>query len=140
MIDDYGQALVPDLMRYAGIDLLSVVRGDGPPPAVVLSHIAGLPVGSMFVSMRLAEKRGGDWREYVGKDDTWWALADVYDAVNTNTRATGQWKKGKAPKIDPYPRPGDKAKKKPKTLADLHAALAGPAAAVKGDGIWKPVI
>jgi hypothetical protein len=32
-------------------------------------------------------------------------LADVYDAVNQNTRATGTWAKGKAPTLPPWPRP-----------------------------------
>ncbi|MFJ3974891.1 hypothetical protein [Streptomyces sp. NPDC090021] len=53
--------------------------------------------------------------------------ADLYDAVNQNTRATGQWGKGKAPKIPAYPRPKatkaekkkDKAKK-PRTVAEIY--------------------
>lgn len=32
-------------------------------------------------------------------------LADIYDAINQNTRGTGNWRKGKVPKIPPYPRP-----------------------------------
>jgi len=31
--------------------------------------------------------------------------AALYDAVNLNTRATGQWAKGKAPTFDTWPRP-----------------------------------
>ncbi|MFF4510590.1 hypothetical protein [Streptomyces mirabilis] len=31
--------------------------------------------------------------------------ADIFDAINQNTRATGQWGKGNAPKIPPWPRP-----------------------------------
>ncbi|MFE0771966.1 hypothetical protein [Streptomyces sp. NPDC058861] len=53
--------------------------------------------------------------------------ADLYDAMNQNTRATGQWGKGKAPKIPAYPRPKatkaekkkDKAKK-PRTVAEIY--------------------
>ncbi|MFI0985021.1 hypothetical protein [Streptomyces exfoliatus] len=52
--------------------------------------------------------------------------ADLFDAINQNTRATGQWGKGKAPKLPEYPRP--KAKKtekpgkspKPRTVAEIY--------------------
>lgn len=52
--------------------------------------------------------------------------ADLFDAINQNTRATGQWGKGKAPKIPAYPRPQPKkAEKKadspkPRSVAELH--------------------
>lgn len=72
--------------------------------------IARLPIGSAFVSMQLAERNGGEWRDYLGKTHEWFTMADVYDAIMLNTRATGQFKKNKAPKFDPYPRPGRKAK------------------------------
>lgn len=51
--------------------------------------------------------------------------ADLFDAINQNTRASGQWGKRGAPKIDPWPRPkgkkADKKKKKPVTVADLYS-------------------
>ncbi|MGM9381116.1 hypothetical protein [Streptomyces antibioticus] len=31
--------------------------------------------------------------------------ADIFDAINQNTRATGNWGKGKAPKLPAWPRP-----------------------------------
>lgn len=51
--------------------------------------------------------------------------ADLFDALNQNTRATGQWGKGKAPKIPHYPRPqAKKAEKKkaqkPRSVADIY--------------------
>ncbi|MGW3336211.1 hypothetical protein ACWDCL_01855 [Streptomyces sp. NPDC001009] len=52
--------------------------------------------------------------------------ADLFDALNQNTRATGQWAKGKAPKIPAYPRPQakkaekKKAAKKPRTVAEIY--------------------
>ncbi len=52
--------------------------------------------------------------------------ADLFDALNQNTRATGQWGKGKAPKIPAYPRPTAKAAKKkekakkPRTVAEIY--------------------
>lgn len=53
--------------------------------------------------------------------------ADIFDALNQNTRATGQWGKGKAPKFKPWPRPAATKKKqagekKPKriSVADIY--------------------
>lgn len=51
-------------------------------------------------------------------------LAAIFDAVNLNTRATGQWGKGKAPKFDPYPRPKRVlVQRSPLSLADLAKRL-----------------
>lgn len=52
-------------------------------------------------------------------------LADLYDAVNLNTKATGQWKKGKPPEFPAWPRPKskpteDKSQKRT-TVSDLYA-------------------
>ena len=51
-------------------------------------------------------------------------LADVYDALNANTRATGNWAKGKAPTIPAWPRPDAKAStpqaKKPVSVAQVY--------------------
>lgn len=49
-------------------------------------------------------------------------LADIYDALNLNTKATGNFKK--APDFPPWPRPtrdNDTAEKKPVTVADIYA-------------------
>lgn len=50
--------------------------------------------------------------------------ADLYDAINQNTRASGNWGKKGAPKIAPWPRPthkkkSDPASDKPTTVADI---------------------
>lgn len=50
-----------------------------------------------------------------GRDQFGWGVdrhlsADLFDALNQNTRATGNWGKGRAPKMPAWPRP--KAKKK----------------------------
>lgn len=54
-------------------------------------------------------------------------LAALYDAINLNTRATGNWEKGKAPKFDPWPRPKPKGsapeERKKVTVADLYRRL-----------------
>lgn len=54
--------------------------------------------------------------------------ADIYDAINLNTRATGQWAKGKAPKIPEWPRPrADRKSSEPKrvTVKDLWKRMSG---------------
>lgn len=103
---------------------MEFVAGRGPAPRFVFSVVAGLPLGSSFVSMVLADKRGGDWREYLGKTHEWYALADLIDTLNLNTAATGNWKR-KPPSFDPYKRPGADvpAGQNRKTKA---SSLAGP--------------
>lgn len=69
-----------------------------------------------------------------GRDHFEWGVdrhmaADMYDAINVGTRATGNWAKGKVPEFPPYPRP--KAKKQKKngsadkrvSVADLYKRL-----------------
>lgn len=48
-------------------------------------------------------------------------LAATYDAVNLNTRASGQWK-GKAPTLPAWPRPTTAPEQatRPVTVADLY--------------------
>lgn len=53
--------------------------------------------------------RGG--REHFGWTQDRHLLADLFDALNANTRATGNWGSKKPPNLSPYPRP--KVKKKP---------------------------
>lgn len=100
-----------------------MVRGNGPHPSVVLAYIDRLPLGSKYMSERLAKEMGGNWRDFLDKGVDWWLTADLYDALNQNTRASGNFKK--PPKIEPYPRPG-KGKKKPKSLKDVVKLLGGP--------------
>lgn len=62
-------------------------------------------------------------RDHFGWGQDRYLAANFYDALNTNTRATGQWKKGSAPDFPEYPRPVSKApasaSKKRKSVADL---------------------
>lgn len=44
-------------------------------------------------------------RDYRGWGHDRYLLAGLYDALNTNTVVTGNWGKGKAPKMQPWPRP-----------------------------------
>jgi hypothetical protein len=87
------------------------------PASFVLAKIQRLPEGSMTLAMF----KGGEqqWREHFGWSREQYILADLFDVIQVNTEATGQWKK-KPPELPRYPRPKDK--KKPVTVASLHAA------------------
>lgn len=56
-------------------------------------------------------------------------MADLFDALNANTRASGQWAKGKAPKLPEYPRPKattPQPEQRPAvTVAQLYAQFQG---------------
>lgn len=96
------------------------------PPWQLLAYIQRLPEGSMYMSkLRDAEF----WRAFLGASAESYALAAIVDAVNANTRATGNWRKS-PPKIDPYPTPDAVAKAarkreeaKPKSVAALFGAV-----------------
>ena len=90
-------------MFYYHVDLRAELARDQD-PVYLLSLIKRLPAESMTYSLMRDEEK---WRDFLGKGPEWYLLADVFDAINQNTRATGQWKK-KAPKFEPYPRPGVK--------------------------------
>jgi hypothetical protein len=105
------------------VDLADVIAGRGPSPSLVLSLLQRLPDTSLTVALA----SGG--REFFGWGQDRHLAADLFDALNTNTRATGQWGKGKAPKIPEYPRPKPKAKKKagkrPASVAEIYKRFAG---------------
>lgn len=52
--------------------------------------------------MTKALMRGG--RQFFGWGQAEYAMANVYDAINLNTQATGHWR-NKPPKFEPYPAP-----------------------------------
>lgn len=55
-------------------------------------------------------------------------LADLIDSLNNNTIATGNWKKGHAPKFQPYHRPEentDSAGKKRRSVKDIYRHFSG---------------
>ncbi|QDP44220.1 tail assembly chaperone [Streptomyces phage Celia] len=120
LIDDYGDGLYPDLLFHYGVDLTEVIAGRGPSPSLVALLVQRLPDTSLTIALAA----GG--REHFGWGVDRHMSADLYDALNQNTRATGNWGKGKAPKIPEYPRPKSraaKAKKKFKTVAELYKAF-----------------
>lgn len=99
------------------MDLLAVVRGDGPAPAAVLALIYALPDTALTPALAA----GG--RDLYGWGTDRHLAADLYDALNANTRATGNWKT-KPPKIPAWPRPkAEKTKGGKVTVASLHARL-----------------
>ena len=69
--------------------------------------------------MTVALASGG--REHFGWGADRHLAANIFDAINNNTRATGMWGKSGPPKIPFHPRPGQEAeeKKRPSTVAEL---------------------
>ncbi|MGW5130884.1 hypothetical protein [Streptomyces sp. NPDC004135] len=99
-----------------------MIAGRGPSPALVNLLVQRLPDTSLTVALA----SGG--REHFGWGVDRHMKADIFDALNQNTRATGQWGKGKAPKFQPWPRPkAAKKKDRPKgkparriSVADIY--------------------
>lgn len=90
-------------------------------PTLLLSLLARLPDGSLTTALA----SGG--RHLFGWTVDRFIAADLYDAINLGTTATGQWK-NKPPKIPPYPRPSaPKVKKDPKSLTihDFYGQFLG---------------
>lgn len=73
-------------------------------------------------SLTAALASGG--REHFGWGADRHIAADLFDAINQNTRACGNWGK-KPPKIDPRPRPGKKGGKPKVTLTDVFKRFTG---------------
>ena len=117
-----GEGLYPDLLFYYGFDLreylIDVEHGRAIAPRFVISLIQRLPDTSLTVALA----SGG--REHFGWGGNRHMLADLFDAINQNTRATGNWGK-KPPKIEPRERPGRGKKKKKPSVADLFSRLSG---------------
>lgn len=97
---------------------MDVIDGRGPSPVLVLMLVRALPDDSLTAALM----RGG--HQYLGWGQTRHMIADLYDAVNLNTRATGNWGKNKAPKFDPFPRPSSKPKPKV-TVRDIYRQFGG---------------
>jgi hypothetical protein len=97
---------------------VEVIEGRGPSPFFVAQLVQRLP----DTSMTHALANGG--RDHFGWGIDRYLLADLFDALNQNTRATGNWGKGKAPKFPQWPRPKSRKVRdedKPKTVAELYA-------------------
>ena len=99
--------------------MLETIAGRGLSPVLILLYLRGLP----DTSLTHALIAGG--REFHGWGQDRHLRADTYDALNWQTKVVGQWGKGGPPKVSDYPRPThiQEAKKKPKTVKELWAAL-----------------
>ena len=128
--------MVADLRFYYGIDLVDVVRGNGPPPKLVLALAGRLP----DTSKTLALQAGGD--DFFGWGQDRYLMAQIFNAIQQNTRATGSWKGGKAPKLPMWPIPGEdkKARSEPKDTRiitpDKSKKKGRVAAMFEGLGAW----
>lgn len=94
---------------------MDVIEGRGPSPSLALSLVRGLPDTSATRALV-----SGGWDHFEWGVDRHMA-ADLYDALNQNTRATGNFK-GKPPKFPTYPRPTSvpKGEKQPVSVADIY--------------------
>lgn len=82
LIDDHGEALIPDLKQYYGIDLCQLFDETEPlSPRWALIHANNLALGSATV----AEQRGGP--QFRGWDEDRYMMAALINAVKTNTHA-----------------------------------------------------
>ncbi|QQO39632.1 tail assembly chaperone [Streptomyces phage Hippo] len=99
-----------------------MIAGRGPSPSLVILLVQRLPDTSLTAALA----SGG--REQFGWGVDRHMTADLFDALNQNTRATGNWGKKGAPKLPEYPRPKvkksktDRPKKKVR-VADLFNQL-----------------
>ena len=107
LIDQYGELIVPDLLREYGVDARDVfVEGTGVTPRFLLSLIIRLPSGSDTK----AAIRGG--AQFEGWDQDRYLTVGVINAVRelTNVLISVNTSKGKKPKhLDPFPVPKDKS-------------------------------
>lgn len=104
--------MLPDLRFYFNIDLLDTIAGRGIPPSLVLLYVQRLPDDSLTHALM----QGG--REYLGWGQDRYLLADLYDQVALNTLISGNWKKGKQPELETYPRPGSTQEKDEVSTSD----------------------
>lgn len=96
---------------------MDVIEGRGPAPSLAVALAKRLPDTSLTVALA----SGG--REHFGWGVDRHIAADNFDALNQNTRASGNWGKKGAPKIPFWPRPKAKTpeqEKKPVTVADIY--------------------
>ena len=94
-------------------------------PLFVLSLVERLPEGSKTLAL-MEDKQY--WRTYLDINPDYYVLAGIFNAVNDNTRARGNFKK--KPKFEPWPVPQlliKKAKKReedrPKSVKDLYERI-----------------
>lgn len=99
--------MLADLWFYYRVRLADTIAGHGPSPYEIRLLVQRLPTESLTSALM----RGS--RDYFELSREWRVLADIYDAIQLNTIASGNWKKGKQPAFKPYPRPDTEAEKAP---------------------------
>ncbi len=106
-------------MFYYKVDLRDIINGKMH-PLLAVSLIERLPQSSAFGALTQDKD---NWREYLDLAPEYYALAGIYDAVNANTRATGNFKT--PPKFKPWPLPHEVINQKKATgsVAGLFARL-----------------
>lgn len=98
------------------MNLVDVIEGRGPSPSLVSLLLQRLPDTSLTTALVAGGRENFGW----GVDRH--IATDTYDALNQNTRATGNWKK--PPTIPLWPRPTHKAKRaKAKTVKALYGLM-----------------
>lgn len=116
-MDEYGEAIYPDLLFHYQVDLIDTVRGTGRSPAELILLIKRLPDTSAYRALQ----RGG-W-EHFGWGQERHMLADIYDALAYQTEVTGNWVDPKKVSLPRWPRPKAKKRetgeKKPISVRDL---------------------
>jgi hypothetical protein len=120
LLDEHGDELFADFLRFYHLDLRDLNRGLIS-PRLVIALIRQLPLDSAYVT----KLRG---IEYVGWDRHAYVLADLYDAINTLTylyQASNAEKPKTVKPLPPYPRPGAKATDTPTKTNPLLARLRG---------------
>lgn len=116
LIDKHGEELYFDLHKYAGLNLVHILRdGSGYSPRQILVLIRQLPLESATV----AAIRGGP--EFRGWGLDRYLTAQTIDAIRENTHATliasGNLKRKPKPPEPTYRPENDKAKKKGSSFA-----------------------
>lgn len=107
------------MYRYYGVNLIEAIRTGHPSPRVLLGYLTILPLGSATGAMLAGN------RSQIGWDMNVEMAANIVDAVNANTVATGVFKK--TPTVEPLPRPWDEHQEKTDQAAsiqDAHTMLA----------------
>lgn len=110
LLDENGEAIYFDLLEHKQIDLAAFIAGEARGTVkMILHHIRHLPEDATYTAIMSSKIERGDIEipeppaEVLAQmDATTWTfdrklMAQIVNAINLNTRVTGQWKDGQAP-------------------------------------------